>query len=108
MGTDILNSLVSGAIWRAEQIEARNLRAEQAWAEVSAFEEELAQVVPASSSEGRIARRGAVRAALKAGDYARAQVLVERFAGDGAPPSLAHELRQILDDEAAANEGCRG
>jgi hypothetical protein len=102
--TDALNTLVSGAIWRAEQLEAHGIRpASQAWAEVASLEEELAKALPVSESEGRIARRGAVRAALKAGDYARAHGLADRYlAEEAAPTSLTTALRKILEDDAQA------
>jgi hypothetical protein len=102
--TDTLNTLVSGAIWRAEQLEVRGIRsALQAWAEVSSLEEELAKALPLSESEGRIARRGAVRAALKAGDYARAHSLAESYlAEDTAPKSLKSALREILKEDSQA------
>jgi hypothetical protein len=104
--TDALNTLVSGAIWRAEQLEAHGIRfASQAWAEVSSLEEELAKAFPLSESEGRIARRGAVRAALKAGEYARAHALADGYLADeAAPRSLKTALRKILqeDDQAIA------
>lgn len=104
METDTLNTLVSGAIWRAEQLETRGIRsALQAWAEVSSLEEELAKALPLSESEGRIARRGAVRAALKAGDYARAHLLAESYlAEEGAPKSLKSALREILEEDSQA------
>jgi hypothetical protein len=86
--TETLNVLVTGAIRRAEQLEAESLSsASQVWAEVSALEEDLAKVLPVSESEGRIARRGAVRAALKAADYARAYALADRYAAEEAAPS---------------------
>jgi hypothetical protein len=102
--TDTLNTLVSGAIWRAEQLEAHVIRpVSQAWAEVSSIEEELARALPVSESEGRIARRGAVRAALKAGDYARAHALAEGYvAEETAPRSLKAALRKILEEDAQA------
>jgi len=102
--TDGLNTLVTGAIWRAEQLEAHGIRsASQAWAEVSSLEEELAKALPVSESEGRIARRGAVRAALKAGDYARAHTLSEGYvAEEAAPKSLKTALRKILEEDAQA------
>lgn len=103
METDTLNSLVSGAIWRAEQLEAHHIRASQAWAEVSSLEEELAKVLAVSESEGRIARRGAVRAALKAADYIRAHALAESYAAEeAAPESLRAALREILAEDARA------
>jgi len=102
--TDALNTLVSGAIWRAEQLEAHGIRpASQAWAEVSSLEEELAKALPVSESEGRIARRGAVRAALKAGNYARAHALADAYlAEEAAPRSLQTALRMILEEDDRA------
>lgn len=102
MTLDTLNSLVSGAIWRAEQLEELGLEtARSAWSEVSRLEEELARQIPASAGEGRISRRGAVRAALKAGDLTRAQELVDRFvAQDSAPRTLRVELRKMLKADA--------
>jgi hypothetical protein len=102
--TDALNTLVTSAIWRAEQLEAHGIRpTSQAWAEVSSLEEELAKAIPVSESEGRIARRGAVRAALKAADYARAQALAESYlAEEAAPKSLKAELRKILEEDSQA------
>ena len=104
METDALNTLVSGAIWRAEQLEAHGIRpASQAWAEVSSLEEELAKALPVSESEGRIARRGAVRAALKAGNYARAHALADAYlAEEAAPRSLQTALRMILEEDDRA------
>ncbi len=53
-----------------------------------------------SEPEGRIARRGAVHAALKAGDYARANALAESYTGEeAAPRSLKVALRKILDED---------
>ena len=102
METDTLNTLVTSAIWRAEQLEERRIpSAGTAWAEVSFLEEELARVLPVSDAEGRIAHRGSVRAALKAGDYFRARVLVESYlAEESAPRSLKEELRGMLRDAA--------
>jgi len=49
----------------------------------------LAKVIPVSDGPGRIARRGAVSAALKAGNYDRAQALADAYiAEEGAPESL--------------------
>lgn len=102
MSTDLLNTLVTGAIWRAEQLEEHGVGSVPlAWAEVSSLEEELAKALPASQPEGRIARRGAVRAALKARDFARAQALAERFLAEkDATPTLRSALRQLLEEDA--------
>ena len=102
MDVDTLNSLVTGAIWRAEQLDDSGLEtACSAWSEVSRWEEELAKLSPAKEPEGRIARDGAVRAALKAKDPVRAQELVERYvAEDRIPKALRTELRHMLEEDA--------
>ncbi|MBM4044023.1 MAG: hypothetical protein FJ279_02830 [Planctomycetes bacterium] len=102
MTVDELHALVSSAIWRAEQLDGLDLETStSAWAEVSRVEEELAKVLSIKDAEGRIARRGAVRAALKAKDYARAQDLAQRYAGEpGAPRTLSAELRDMLKADA--------
>jgi len=102
MDVDALNALVTGAIWRAEQMDELGVEtAVPAWAEVSRLEEELAKVLPFKDAEGRIARRGAVRAALKARDHARAQDLAQRYTVEaGTPRSLRTELRDMLKAEA--------
>jgi hypothetical protein len=102
VSTDLLNTLVTSAIWRAEQLEEHGIdSASLAWAEVSALEEELAKALPASQPEGRIARRGAVRAALKAMDFARAQALTERYLAErDATRTFRASLRQLLEEDA--------
>ena len=103
METDTLNTLVTGAIWRAEQLEACGLPPADAWAEVSSLEEKLAKAHPVAEPQGRIARRGAVRAALKAGDFSRAQLLSDGYLADeAAPKSLKTALRKILEDDDQA------
>jgi hypothetical protein len=94
---DALHTLVSAAIWRAEQLDELGLETPSAWMEVSKLEEELAKIMPVKEAEGRIARRGAVRAALKAKDHVRARDLVERYAAeDGGPKALRTALRAML------------
>ena len=102
MNLDALLSLVSGAIWRAERLEDMGLEtAASAWEEVSRFEEELAKLTPAKEPEGRIARRGAVRAALKANNHQRAQSLVERYLSErGTPKSLRADFQELMEAEA--------
>jgi hypothetical protein len=98
---ETLYSLVSTAIWRAEQAEdGMPDSAAALWAEVSSLEEQLAKVIPALEAEGRIARRGAVRAALKASDLVRARTLVDRFANEnGCPRELVAELRAMMSTD---------
>jgi hypothetical protein len=102
VSTDLLNTLVTGAIWRAEQLEEHGVgSAPLAWAEVSSLEEELAKAIPVTQPEGRIARRGAVRAALKARDFDRARSLTERFLAEkDVTRTLRSALRQMLEDDA--------
>jgi len=101
MDIDVLNALVSGAIWRAEQLDDLGVETASAWLEVSRLEEALAKVLPAKQAEGRIARRGAVRAALKANDHVRAQTLVDSYVSEtGIPKTLRANLRKMLKAEA--------
>jgi len=54
METDALNTLVTDAIWRAQELEAVDISAApQAWAEVSSIEEELARPSRRQMSKGR-------------------------------------------------------
>jgi hypothetical protein len=107
VSTDSLHALVTGAIWRAEQLEEHRVgSAPLAWAEVSSLEQELASALPVSLPEGRIARRGAVLASLKARDYARAHTLVERYLADQeAPKELRAALRSMLEEDARTLAG---
>ncbi len=106
MSNEGLNALVTSAIWRAQQLESLGIgSASQAWSEVSSVEEELAKSHPTSQGQGRIARRGAVRAALKAGDYARAQQLYDSYTSEkGATKALKDALKEILTQDAKEME----
>lgn len=98
MNIDALNERVTEAILRAEALEVNGPSADvsEAYLVVSFYEEEIAELLPASDEEGAIARRGAVRAALVAGVPERAMELVERYAFDAAAPrELIEELRQM-------------
>jgi hypothetical protein len=101
MDLDSLNARASGAIWQAEQLDARSPDAATAWAEVSRLEEELARHQAVTLPEGRIARRGAVRAALKAGNRRRAISLVQAYVSEAeAPASLKTALMALLNQES--------
>ena len=102
MTYDALNTLVSSAIWRAEQLDELGLEtACSAWIEVSKIEAQLAKIMPAKEAEGRIARRGAVSAALKAKDHVRARALAECYTAEkGVPRTLLTELRAMLKADA--------
>jgi len=80
MSVEILYPLVTEAIRRAETFrDLGNPGARDAHLEVSLLEEKIAESLPVSDPEGALARRGAVRAALAAGDLTRAGRLTARF-----------------------------
>ena len=64
---------------------------------ISHLEEEIAKLTSPYSKEGRIARCGAVSAAVKSGDDERAEELVNRFLlEDGIDANLSDKLRALL------------
>ena len=88
MNIDALYKRVTDAIIEAEALEANGSAAgaRQAYLTVSFVEE-----------EGAIARRGAVRAALRAGLPTRATELADRYRAEpDAPPELAEQLREMI------------
>jgi hypothetical protein len=95
----ILYPKVTGAIMRAENAEARgDPAARQAYLEVSRIEEEISTYLPTSDSQGALARRGAVRAAIFAADTERAKMLAERFSREpDASVGLRLDLKDILE-----------
>lgn len=105
---DELNRRVTDAIFRAERAErlgdARDVWL--AYMEVSALEEAIAAELPASETQGAIARRGAVTAALSAQEFVRARELASGFLSDPLlPGDLRSQLRALLDEaNAAMNE----
>lgn len=90
---------VTAAIMRAEAMEPRDgAEARAAQREVSRLEEEIAGLLPPSDIEGALARRGAVRAALAAGDQDRAETLAGCYAREADTPAiLREELREIME-----------
>jgi DNA anti-recombination protein RmuC len=97
---ELLYPQVSEAIRRAETLEdLRDPGASSAYLDVSLIEERIAEALPATDPEGALARRGAVRAALSANDFARAQQLVEKFLAEaGDNTELQAELLQFSAD----------
>lgn len=94
MSTELLYPMVSEAIRRAETLEDLGAPGTpSAFLDVSLLEEKIAETLPASDPEGALARRGAVRAALSAGDYRRVRQLVDRFRDE---PDLDAEVRDDL------------
>ena len=73
--------------------------------DVSLLEERVAKLLPASNPEGALARRGAVRAAVAAHDFARADALAERYCAEtDASTSLQCDLREIVRSGAETVE----
>jgi hypothetical protein len=101
---DDLYERVTEAILRAETLEDQGPSAEMraAYLTVSFLEEEIAEATPPAGPEGVIARRGAVRAALKAGVPVRARDLAELYLATPAPPALVDEIRRMKADAEAS------
>ena len=85
-----LNQLVTEGIFVAERaVDQNSPKAKEADREVSRLEEEIASLKPASDLEGEIARRGAVRAAMNAGDTRRAIDLAATYIMEDCDKSAA-------------------
>ncbi|MGH9279930.1 MAG: hypothetical protein ACRD12_17755 [Acidimicrobiales bacterium] len=98
MDLDSLYLLVTDAILRAEALDDLGAPgAPDAYLDLSLIEERIALKLPASTPEGALARRGAVRAAVKAGDPLRAARLVESFSEE---PDVTAELGAAVRDIA--------
>lgn len=97
MNLESLYPLVTEAIRRAEMLDDLGAPgASAAHLDVSLIEEKIAELLPASNPEGAVARRGAVRAALAAKEFARAQALAVRFiAQKDSAPELRAELASL-------------
>lgn len=98
MTVEDLYPLVSEAILRAETLEdlqAPGARA--AYQDVSLLEEKVADALPVADPEGALARRGAVRAALTARDFARARQLAERFLAEAGNDAELIRLSQQVE-----------
>jgi hypothetical protein len=77
-----LNRRVTSAIFRAEHLPEDSWEAQAAFHDVSILEEEIAGRTSAGVVEGAIAREGAVRAAMRAGEALRALSLAMRYLED--------------------------
>lgn len=111
MSLESLYALVTEAILRSDALpDPAAPEAAQAHLEVSILEERIAAELPASHPEGGVARRGAVRAAVAAGQPKRARALAQRFlAEDDAPRELREAIRQLCEPAAGpATETSRG
>jgi hypothetical protein len=95
------------AIVHAERLEdeGRTSEARAAYVFVSMLEEEVVRELPASDPEGVLARRGAVRAALKAQLFVRAAELAGRYVVEvEAAQRSAAELRAMEQEARVAFE----
>jgi two-component system nitrogen regulation response regulator NtrX len=90
---------VTEAIRRAEALEAADAeKAAIAYRDVSFLEEQIAGLFGPAEPEGAIARRGAVRAAISSGDFARAKELVAKFSIEvGLNEELRSDLEQLVN-----------
>ena len=97
MELDDLYRDVSAAILEAERVEEGTPAFIEASGRVSDLEQQIAAAVPASDPEGAIARRGAVRAALAAGERDLAHTLTRAYVDDPeAPVELRQELLELI------------
>lgn len=95
-----LNEEVSRAIRIAERLEdTKSMEAPAAFALVSVIEQCLAHEHPFGGAEWMLAWRGAVRAAVKAGNIERANILIEHLHGTRLVGArFITELRKIVSD----------
>jgi len=103
-----LYPLVTEAIQRAETLE--DLEApgvHSAYLDVSKLEEKVAELLPASDPEGVLARRGAVRAAVAAKEFARARMLAERFLADADLDESSQASIRELVEQAERSQAAR-
>jgi hypothetical protein len=98
-----LNRLVTSAIFRAERLTEGSWESQAAYREVSVFEEAIARQTGAAQVEGTLAREGAVRAAMRAGQCLRALSLATRYLEEeDIPAGLKAELTELQREAEAA------
>ena len=90
---------LSEAIIQAEKLDKDKTPSKESWLKVANLEFKLSQEIPVTEAEGRLARRGAVNAALTANDYD----LAKRFAGiylneQGTDEHTVREINRSLRD----------
>lgn len=103
MTLEKLYPLISEAIQRAEALEdAQSAEARLAYQEVSILEEQVAGLLAAAETEGLLARRGAVRAAILAQDIDRATQLLSEYEAESreAFESMT-DLVEMRDNQAS-------
>lgn len=100
MNLDDLYMLVTEAILRSDTLADLGAPgAAAAYLDVSRLEEEIAKLLAVSDPEGALARRGAVRAALKGGDHVRARSLTDRYLAEpDVTQDLRNDFRRVWDE----------
>jgi hypothetical protein len=86
---------VTEAILRAEALPAGSQEEAAAFRRVSELEQRIAAETEPEGLEGAVARRGAVTAAMRAGDWRRAINLADAFLLESIPESLVEELSRL-------------
>ena len=99
MTLDSLYPLVSEAIRRAEILDDLGAPgAGDAYADVSLIEERIAGLLSPTDPEGALARRGAIRSAMAAGDARRARSLADRFISEEeSSAELRHQIGTLVE-----------
>lgn len=97
-----LNQQVTAAIFRAEHLPPGAER-HLAFVEVGRLEEAIAEICPASTLEGEVARRGAVSAALSARDPLRALTLAHQWRD---VPGMGEWIGEALEAGSLDVRGC--
>lgn len=94
---DMLYMLVTSTIYIAQHGPKGTEKEQRAWRVTSKIEEEIAFIIPITDAEGRIARRGAVLAALASGNRERAQRLSKKYRNETTTDSrFRHELEILI------------
>lgn len=101
LSEDELDTLVSIAIRRAELLDdIAAPTADDAWYEVMVYEERLAMITRPEDIAGGIARVGAVRAALAAGQRLEAARLVSQYLAEGSlPPERRVAIERAFQED---------
>jgi hypothetical protein len=110
---DALYLRVTSAILSAEELGRAvpwSAETRAAWSKVSAVEAEIASLTPAGTPEAAVARSGAVTAALRAKEYARAIRLAADYwaVTDPEAVSTVIEFCRAIQDLEDAGGHCRG
>src|SRR5690606_33475554 len=101
MNLDELNTRVTELIYRAKNLQ-EGLERTQVFHDISVCEEQIAKLLGANLLDGRLARLGAVTAAISANDPRRAVELATTYI---AEPQQDKELLRLLKNFKKVAEG---